>query len=320
MRASILAITILPVLAAAPACGGEGESDPSCAEEPCLAPPESGLQLTSTRRTIDPGEDRELCEAVRLPGGPDQEYDVNHFELAMTRGSHHLIVAAIQPGSETEAGVRDRDVVDCVGPTGFGEDIDIVTGAQLPYYDEAYPDGVGKVYRGGQYLVLDYHYFNATDVPIDARVAINLHTTGAASIEKVMSLLAFANLDIETPAGETRSFPTDCRADDDVMVYKLMRHTHRWGTDFPVEYAGGARDGELIYTSASYEDPDFIFEEPVRVAAGEGFRFTCSYDNTTSEALRFGVKATDEMCILFGLVFSPTGREVPNQICVVGGD
>jgi hypothetical protein len=318
MRASIIAIAILPVLAVAAACAGDAA--PPCAEEPCLDRPESGLQLRTAGRTIQPGEDREQCEVVRLPGGPDDEYDVNHFELAMTAGSHHLIVAAIQPGSETEAQVTEGDLIDCVGPTGFGEDIDVVTGAQLPTYDEAYPDGVGKVYRGGQYLVFDYHYFNATDLPIDARVALNLHTTAAANIQKVMSLLAFANLDIETPAGEARSFPTDCRTGDDVMVYKLMRHTHRWGTDFPVEFAGGARDGELIYTSPSYEEPDFIFDEPVRVAGGEGFRFTCSYDNTTSDTLRFGVKATDEMCILFGLVFSPTDREVPNQICVVGGD
>jgi hypothetical protein len=98
------------------------------------------------------------------------------------------------------------------------------------------------------------------------------------------------------------------------MVHKLTRHTHQWGTDFPVEFAGGERDGELIYTSPSYEDPDYLFDEPVLVQAGEGFRFTCNYDNTNgTHDLFFGENATDEMCILFGTIFSPTEREVPGS-------
>jgi Copper type II ascorbate-dependent monooxygenase, C-terminal domain len=317
MRFSSAALAAILVLVSA-ACGDETR-DP-CIEEPCLDVPADGMQLRSTGKTIQPGEDRELCEIVRLPGDPDQRYHVDRFELAMTPGSHHLIVAAIRPGSETEAQVAEGDIIDCVGPTGFGEEIEFVTGSQLPTYEEAYPEGVGKVYRGGQYLVFNYHYFNATDAPIEGRAAINLLTTDASRIDKVMGLLAFARLDIATPPGQERSFPVDCRVDDDVMVHKLMRHTHRWGTDFPVELAGGARDGEQVYVSPSYEEPDHVFDQPLRLSAGEGFRFSCNYINTTSQTLEFGVKATDEMCILFGLVFSPVDREVPDQICVVDAE
>ena len=51
---------------------------------------------------------------------------------------------------------------------------------------------------------------------------------------------------------------------------------------------------------------------------GEGFRFQCEYDNTTDDVLTFGPKATDEMCILFGIAWSPnalyledTGGDLP---------
>jgi hypothetical protein len=299
------------------ACAADDPSDPPCTEEPCLDPPDSGIQLRSVGQTILPGQDRELCEVVRLPGGPDDRYYVDGFELAMTAGSHHLIIASIEPGSPTEASVSEGDVIDCVGPTGFGEDIGFVTGAQLPTYAEVYPPGVGKVYRGGQYLVFDYHYFNATDAPIEGRAALNLHTTGPADVDKLMGLLAFANTHIETPPGEARSFTGECRVSEDTLVHKLMRHTHRWGRDFPVELAGGAGDGELLYVSPSYEEPDHLFDEPLLVRAGEGLRFTCNYVNDTGEPLRFGVKATDEMCILFGLIYSPTSREIGDQLCVV---
>jgi hypothetical protein len=99
------------------------------------------------------------------------------------------------------------------------------------------------------------------------------------------------------------------------MVFKLTRHTHKWGTEFPVSFAGGESDGELIYSSPNYEDPDFFFEEPVLVQAGEGFEWTCNYNNTTESTLRFGVKATDEMCILFGQIYHPTNLEVQSQGC-----
>ena len=33
---------------------------------------------------------------------------------------------------------------------------------------------------------------------------------------------------------------------------------------------------------------------------GEGFRYRCEYQNTEDRTLRFGTKATDEMCNLFG--------------------
>ena len=103
------------------------------------------------------------------------------------------------------------------------------------------------------------------------------------------------------------------------MVYKLTRHTHKWGTDFPVYYHGGQNDGDLIYTSPSYEDPDYIFEEPILVQAGDGFRFTCNYDNDSDHHLGPGEKTTDEMCILFPIVYSPTGYQLDSsQGCFKG--
>ena len=86
---------------------------------------------------------------------------------------------------------------------------------------------------------------------------------------------------------------------------------------FPVEFLGGSLDGELIYSSPSYEDPDHVFEEPVLVAAGTGFRFTCNYVNDSGHDLEFGENATDEMCILFATVYSPVERQLAqSQRCI----
>ena len=71
----------------------EPDCDPS---ELCLAEPDHGFQIRSVGTTIEPGEDVEFCEAVLLPGGPDDVYYVSRFEVAMTEFSHHLIVSAVE--------------------------------------------------------------------------------------------------------------------------------------------------------------------------------------------------------------------------------
>jgi hypothetical protein len=292
---------------------GADDGTGECDEEPCLEAPEQGFQVRSEGDIIAPGEDVEYCEVVVLPGTPEDTYYVNGFESEMTRGSHHLIVGAIVPGSPTDGRTEAGDKTSCIGPTAFGEDITDVTGQQVPEHSESFPAGVGRVYQGGQKLVFDYHYFNATDEDLQARAAVNFLTTDADQIEHISQGFGKLNLAIFIGPGEEGSFPTSCRMNRDVMVYKLTRHTHQWGTDFPVDFNDGVEGSEPqhIYTSPNYEDPDYIFEEPILVKEGQGFDFECNYFNDTKDPLTFGVNATDEMCILFGSMYSPTERELP---------
>jgi len=105
---------------------------------------------------------------------------------------------------------------------------------------------------------------------------------------------------------------------DDVMVGGLTRHTHQWGRDFTAWFEGGHHDGEHIWTSPAYEtETDHGFAEPVLMKKGSGFKFECDYENDTTRDLRFGLKATDEMCILFGLWWEPSAAAVPPQVCVI---
>ena len=290
-----------------------------CAEPPCLAPPAEGVQFRSEGTVIRPGEDVEYCEVVAIPGGPDETYYVNRIESEMTRGSHHLIVQAIEVGHE--GNVKAGDKVSCFSPSVFGERQVGVTGSQQQYREESYPEGVGRVFQGGQLVVMDYHYFNTTDEPLIGRAAVNLHTVPAEKVTRIARGFGFYNLAINAPPrtamGPTASsFEKTCNFSHDVLVQKLTRHTHQWGTDFKVWFAGGDRDGELAMHSDDYEDVDHEFDEPILLKAGEGFRFECSYLNTEDKALQFGIKASDEMCILFGTWWAPeVGRQVPGQGC-----
>ena len=292
--------------------------EPQCSspDELCLAVPENGFQIQSVGTEIAAGEDVEYCEVVALPGDEDDVYYVNAFESQMTAGSHHLIVSAIQPGTDTDDNAEVGDRVPCTGGDVFGGEIVPVTGSQLPYGYEAFPAGVGRIYRGGQKIVFDYHYFNTTPEPISARAAVNFHATDEANVTKLSKGFGFYNLGIEVPPGAEESFTGECFFDDDVYVHKLTRHTHQWGTDFNVWYAGGDKDGEMIFSSPDYETVDFPFEEPQLIPGGSGFRFECGFKNTESYTLKFGLKASDEMCILFGSWYEAAeGGSMSDQSC-----
>ena len=120
-------------------------------------------------------------------------------------------------------------------------------------------------------------------------------------MQHIARIFNFGNWTIDTPPRQSASFQGECTFDEEVKVSSLMRHTHRWGTDYSVWFAGGARAGEHIWTSTDWEhDVDFRFAEPVVLSPGEGFRFQCAYDNPEDRPLKYGPNATDEMCILAG--------------------
>jgi hypothetical protein len=321
---SPLAVLLLSAALGANAtgCAGEGEADDEagdvgdpddCAEPPCLAAPDSGLQLRTIGKTIEPGQDIEYCEIVALPGTADDTYYVNRMESEMLPGSHHLIVSAVAPGSESDLALEHGDIVECTGGGQFGLDLLPVLGQQLPRYEESFPDGVGRIYHGGQKLIFDYHYFNATDGALPARAAINLHTTDASHVQHVSGVFGVFDVTFSVPAGETREFPNSCTFNHDVLITKLTRHTHQWGRDFPVSFNDGTGEPELIFVSPNYEDPDFVYDEPFLIEAGQGFEFTCTFENGTDPGreLKWGLKATDEMCILWIVAHSPTELELP---------
>ncbi|MBM4359279.1 MAG: hypothetical protein FJ096_14350 [Deltaproteobacteria bacterium] len=295
---------------------GAGGSS-SCEDDLCLDAPASGFQLRTDGDEIQPGEDIEYCEVVALPGGPEDEYYVSGYEIAMTPFSHHLIVVAAVPGSDTEKAISPGMKKTCYGADAFGGDVYGVTGSQKPTHEETYPDGVGKKFKGGQKLVFDYHYFNSSPKPVKARAAVNFNTVEAAKVTREAHSFGFYNLNLSIPPMSKKSFSGECRFKHDVMVSKLTRHTHQWGKDFSVYHAGGAKDGEHVWTTPNYEETDFIYDEPILVKGGDGFRFTCAFDNTTAKTLKFGLTASDEMCILFGTWFTPTvGASEDNQDCL----
>lgn len=286
--------------------------------------PSRGFRVASLGRAIAPGEDVEYCEIGELPGTPDDEYIASAFEVANGRGSHHIIISAAQPGTPADARIRARSIgeqIPCISAgSQFGTDGMItLAGAQTSYGRLDFPEGVGLRMHGGQRIVFDYHYLNTGEEAIPAKSAIAVHTTEARDDITIATGYAFTNFTLDVPPGTERTFTASCKLERDAIVMGVGRHTHRLGTDFAVWFEGGSQHGEHIWTSHDWEhELSFSFPEPRLVKAGEGFKFACGFLNEGEVPLRFGTSATDEMCILSGVMWSPTkGEELPADDCVV---
>jgi hypothetical protein len=309
----------------------EDERGPPAEEGPYLglSQPENGFQVRTVGTRVAPGDDVEYCEVAELPGEPSDTYYVRRIELGNGERSHHLAVDVPLEGTEAEdrlADARVGDRVECTNvQSSFGETFQLVGLSQQLYNDVEFPEGVGRLYHGGQRIVFDYHYYNTGTEPIEARSAANFHLAEEGTIEHVARTFAFNNGTIDTPPNSASTFTAECRFTQDVTVSSLTRHTHRWGKDFSVSFLGGERGGEHFWTSHDFqEDVEYAFDEPIVVKAGEGFTYACSYDNTESRPLRFGANATDEMCILFGEYWEGApGQTLEMQDCnpsTIGAD
>lgn len=305
------------------ACSSETVPDPetqpqeNCDDGLCLTVPETGFQLRTVGTEIPPGADVEYCEVLTIPGEPGEKVYIDRMEVKMSDFSHHLIVTAFPIGDPEAEMWEDGERRECAGFEAFS--FFGVVGSQVPYLDEPYPEGVGRVYEAGQKLLFDYHYYNTSAEPVAARAAVNFHTTTEDDVERVANDLMALLFDIATPPMSTGTYTGECTFRKDVEVYKWQRHTHRWGRDFDIFYAGGDRDGEHVWTSEHFETTDFRPTEPTILKEGSSVQFRCEIENDTPNTIRYGVKATDEMCNLFGVLYPPEGEtgDLGPHICFI---
>jgi len=282
-----------------------------------LAMPERGFQVESDGVWIDPGDDVRLCEVLVLPsvgvGGDDRQlYYVNRIQGALFSHSEDLIVRAAVPGSDTSAAMDKGAGMQCTrAGEAFGEELSDVLRSPTRYADERFPSGVGKVFQAGQKLAVEYHVVNDTREPVLAKAKLALHLVDAAEVQHRAHMATFENFTIYTPPYGRSSHVGECKVKQAVNVSDLVRRTQLFGTAFKVWYAGGERDGELLWDSTTRQQTRLTLTSPLQLQPGEGFRFQCDYENRSARELRYGVSADDETCSLDAMFWLTDDADEP---------
>lgn len=290
-------------------------ADESVYEIPEFEPleiPANGLQIHVDPFEIPANTDRELFIYKTLDN-PEPIY-IKSFEISMAPGSHHFILYnfddQLAPNVYPQSGAI-RDVYQSNGSYNFAtlyytQFHQFVVGTQWPRTRYTFPEGVALPVPANSGFDINSHYANRSSSAITGEVYANLHTVDASEVVYEAKILNLSNDDFVLPANQITTLKEDFIFSDTRHVFQLWSHAHEHMTEFKVFIKGGDRNGDLIYVAYDWEHPPILqLDPPVILKPGEGLHLETTYNNDEDRELKFGLRSTDEMMILFGAYFTP---------------
>jgi hypothetical protein len=255
--------------------------------------------------TIPAGAEVEYCQFVTIP--PTW---VTKDALQFSSGSHHVLIyqtpyTAIPTHKNDGTPVDTSGVFDCSdGPTNGWSVTKIVGGSQNRTGASilSFPEGVGV--RIGGVLLMNVHYRNGSDVPLDTDVKVTYDTTTGDRISQEGDMLFLFNPLISVPPGGTARAQLRCPVYRDITIANVQSHMHARGVGFAARVDGAAP----FYVNDRWEDVPVQSYDALTVKAGSKFDFSCDYRNTGGTPIYMGFRTTDEMCVLIGSYYPADPR------------
>lgn len=296
----------------------DDKSRPSAGTFTPLARPSNGYQLRIEPFAVRPNFERELFVYRRV--GNAQEIFVNRIETSMRPNSHHFLIytfgnipSALVPPVDVVRDIRNPDgSMNLLNMLAMGYHV-FFAGSMTPTSDYRFPDGVALRLPANAGLDLNSHYVNKTDREITGEAYANLHTVDRAQVQHVARTLNLPNLNFSLAPRQRTTITTTflagsaelpVGADGTVRILMLTSHMHARGERFVIRIAGGARNGEIIYSTTDWAHPGIItFTPPLVLQRGEGLTSEVTYNNTTDRTIGFGLTSEDEMNIIFGYAY-----------------
>lgn len=296
-------------IAAAAACSS---SSSSSATAPAPLPAGVSTVTFTMTSTVPASTEAHTCQYLRLPASVGAQSFVVGGKHTYTVGSHHMLLfrtdlAEIPAGQDAPQ--------DCYeGPSGsvMSHIRGVVYAAQTPTADASYPDGVGLPLTNQEVFLMQTHYLNAGDKPLDARVDLTLRVSDGTGVSTRAGVFFFYDPFIDVPIGAKNARAgMRCLVKNDVTLVSASSHYHKRGNDYAayLDPPSGAPATTPFYTSADWDHPKSL-AATMTIAAGSRIRFNCGYDNSTGTKEYFqGQSASDnEMCMFIGVYYPEMGQ------------
>ncbi len=275
--------------------------------------------------TIPPASEREVCQFRTMPNR--KEFDAQSFEFAMTPGSHHFALWAYD-GDHTEADFP-RAIVDSTACIGLGPTDSfnkaLLGGAQSPRVTTRFPPGIAVRLQPHQPVFLNSHYINGSlTQPLTPSVVFNVTRARPGSVRHHAEQMTIGAFQIDIPPHGTASATAEWIVPFDLNVIQLSSHQHKRGIRFTIDRMAAGQDVGQMYENDDWHHPNEYWPTtPIRVPAGDGFRFTCEWKNDDDYPVHFGVTTNDEMCFMVGYYYrddeSVPPPPAPNCLHETGG-
>jgi hypothetical protein len=272
-----------------------------------LRKPSRGFQMRMESFVVPSGGDREGCEHMVTPNR--KPMDVGAFEVKTTPGTHHFVVWDYL-GSDQNPADFWSGIAYATGCIGLGPQDGAATTANLfgmlsGYSRFSFPPGVAVRLAPHANVYANLHYHNYQPETINTDAVFNFIPARKGTVKHHAQAFTVGTVQFAIPADGSASVTAEWHAPTDLNIVQVSTHQHRRGTDLLVHMIDAAGDdmGELV-DSPNWEHPTVRwFEQAMRLQTGEGFRFTCSWQNNDDHPVRFGVTSEDEMCFVTGYFY-----------------
>ncbi|MFM7671972.1 MAG: hypothetical protein ACKO6Q_05190 [Bacteroidota bacterium] len=275
-----------------------------------LDPPPAGAGF---QMTIDPFEipknfEREVFIRKNTPN--TSTIYVNRMQMRGASNSHHFVLYSFRNQNTLPPTDLLRDLRDPI--TGV---LNQATLQQMQNHiflgggtdvntDITLPAGVALKFAPATPVDLNAHYFNRTNFTLTGQNYLNMYTVPASAVQYEASTLDLNNFDINIPPYSRRTFTKTFTFNTLTRVVMLTSHFHKLGESFVIKIAGGARNGEIVYTNTDWEHPLVkSFATPIVLQPGEGLTSEVTYYNPSNVGVGFGLTSQDEMNIIFGYYY-----------------
>ncbi|MGL4630428.1 MAG: hypothetical protein ACRCVT_04405 [Leadbetterella sp.] len=262
--------------------------------------PGEGYQVVIEPFPIQANFEREFY--VRKMLGNTEEVFLSGFEMKARSGTHHLIAYSFGEGDNLPEPnimydqnmpnntLAFRSNVSTGGPTFQSPSAN---------YKFSLPSGYALRTPANMSYNFNSHYFNKTDKTRFGEVQMNFYTIPKNSVKQILDVEYLDNGDFNLPPNKKTTLTTDFIMDKDTYINTMISHYHKLGEKFDVRIKGGPRDGELVYTSSLYDDPEVVtFQPELKLKKGEGLTSIVTYNNVLNRNIQFGVTSEDEMNII----------------------
>lgn len=262
--------------------------------------------------SVPSGYENTQCIIKRL-GNPNS-IRVNRIHNTISSSSHHMIVYRTNDTQE------QLTPFDCAP---FTDTLDPEKGAPLVVtqkYDDnlQLPQGVAFTLDADQMVRIELHYINTTPAPVDVTAKSTFYTIPDAEFQHEADFLFIGNPDISIPPNSSWSLgPTWFPLPSEFAgskFFAITGHTHRFGKNVTIATAPGEQGpDQSVYDVPGWkwDEPETVqHDPPFEVPAGGGFRFTCDWNNTSSQNVGFGESANSEMCFFWAYYYPSKGAKI----------
>jgi hypothetical protein len=270
----------------------------------------TGYQIKVAPFAVAPNFEREIF-VLKAVGNTEPVY-VNRFEMKMRRNSHHFLVSTfvagtpsnLLPSLNTIRDLRDSNGK-LINATLAQMEYEIFTiASQSPTLDYNFPTGVALKIPAQLKLDINLHYVNKSASSIQGECYLNIYKAIPATVAHEAQPIFYDNSNISLPPNQKTIIIKTFTAKAPMKVFMLTSHTHKHGERFEIQIKGGARDGEIIYTSTDWHHPLLkTYDTPIEIAINEGLTMIVTYNNTTNKTINFGLTSEDEMAIIYGYYY-----------------